>query len=82
MRRAVSVYLAALFALVKNYIAFFRVYFYLDGLHLPLTLAGSVAGIYIKVKRPKTKRAVISRCIAERLDLSSAVGADKSVVVF
>ena len=45
-------------------------------------IVGSVAGIYINVKRAQTKGAMIARGIAERQNLSSAILTDKARIVF
>lgn len=78
----VAVKLSAFRAFVYDYIALFGVGHDLDRLHWRATFAGAVAGIYVDVKRPKAKGAVIARGVAERLDLLATMGADKSVVVF
>lgn len=46
------------------------------------TVVGSVAGVDVNVKRAEAEGAVISRGVAERQHLFSAVPADKSLVVF
>ena len=42
----------------------------------------SVTGIYVNVKRPKAKGAVVARRVFEWTDLRPAMYADESVVVF
>ena len=42
----------------------------------------SVSGVYINVKRAEAERAVISRGVAERENLFSAILADESAIVF
>ncbi len=80
--RAVPAYCAAFPAAVDYYISLLCISFDLDRLKLSAALAGSVAGIFVHVKRPKAKRAMVSRRIAERFDLPAAVSADKSVIIF
>ena len=82
LRVFVSPYLAAFSTLVYYYIALLRVGQYLYRLKSAAALTGSVTRIYIDVKRPQTVRTVVSRRISERLDLTPAMSADKSVVVF
>ena len=82
MRRLVSVNFVAFCASVKNYVSLLGVSYYLDGLHRRATLASAVTRIYVNVKRPKAKRAVIARGVAKRQYLTSAMCAYKSVVVF
>ena len=81
VRGAVAVYLTALLTFMQNYIALFCVDYDLYGLHLSVTLTSSVAGIYIKMERPQTKRAMIARGVSQGLDLTAAMLAYKSVVV-
>ena len=50
----------AFIATVDDDISLFGVGYDLDGLHRRLALASSVPGVYVKVKRPKTKGAVVS----------------------
>ena len=45
-------------------------------------IVGSVAGIYVNVKRTKAKRAVIARGVAEGQNLLAAILAYKSGIVF
>ena len=82
MGGAVAVDLAAFRAFVDDDVALFGVGLGGDGLHQTLTQAGAVAGIYIEVLRPEAKRAVVSRGIAEGLNLAPAVLADEGVVIF
>ena len=82
MRGFVAVYFVTLRASVKNDIPLFWIGNYLDGLHRRATLTSAVTGIYVNVKRPKAKRAVIARGVAEGQYLTSTVRTDKSVVVF
>ena len=78
----VSVNFAATRAFMNDYIAFFGIRHDLDRFHRCAAFAGAVTGIYVNVKRPKAIRAMVSRGISKRLDLATAVRADKSVVVF
>ena len=82
MSSLVTMYLAALLALVEDYIPLLGVVDYLYRLHLSPALAGAVTGIYVKVERPQTKGTMVARGVAQGLDLTSAMRADKSVVVF
>ena len=82
MGGAVAVYLAAFRAFMNDDVALFGVGLGGDRLHKPLTLACAVAGVYIEMLRPQAKRTVISRGIAERLNLFAAVLADEGVVIF
>ena len=80
--RAATVDLTALFTAVGDDKALLGIGLALYGLEPTLTLAGTVAGVYIEVERPKAKGAMIARGVAEGLDLPTAMGADKAVVIF
>ena len=67
---------------MNDNISLFRVGKSLDRTKNTLTLIGSVARIDVNVKRAKTEGTVISRGVAKRQDLFSAVFADKSRIVF
>ena len=82
MRGFVAVYFVTLRASVKNDISLFGVSYYLDRLHRRAAFTSAVAGVYVNVKRPKAKRAVIARGVAKRQYLLAAMCAYKSVVVF
>ena len=51
-------------------------------LHESTAVCGAVAGIHVKMYRPKAKRAVIPRRVTKGLHLTSAVPANKGVIVF
>ena len=82
MGGAVAVDLAALGAFVNDDVALFGVGLGGDRLHKPLALARAVARIYIEMLRPQAKGAMISRGIAEGLNLFAAMLADEGVVIF
>ena len=75
--RAVSLYFTAFCASVAYYVPLSGVGFNGYGLHFAAAFRGSVTRIYVKVKRPKAERAMVSRAVAEGLDLLAAVLADK-----
>ena len=79
---AVSMDLAAFLALVQDHVAFFGVRLNADRLHLTLAGVGAVSGIDIHVERPEAEGTMVSGGISQRLNLPSAMGADKAVVVF
>lgn len=81
-RRLVSAYLAALAATVDYNEALFGVGLGAYGLKLAAARVGAVPRVYVDVKRPQAKRAMVSRRISERLDRASAMHAHKRVVVF
>ena len=82
MGGAVAVKLAAFCAFVDDNVALFGVGLGGDGLHKTAALAGTVAGIYIEMLRPQAKGAVVSRGVAEGLNLPPAVLADEGIVIF
>ncbi len=78
----ISPYLTAFRAFVNDDVAALCIGHCGDRLHLTAAFRRTVAGVFVKMKRPQAKRAVIARCIAERLDFFTAVSADKAGVVF
>ena len=54
----------------------------LDRAENSAAIVGSVARVYINVKRAKAERTVIARGVAKGQNLFSAVLADKALVVF
>ena len=82
VRGAVAVKLAAFGATVNDHVPLFGVGLYAHGLHLTAALVCAVARIDINVQRPQTKRAMVARGVAQRLDRLSAMRANESVVVF
>jgi hypothetical protein len=79
---AVAVKLAAFCAFMDHDIALFGVGLGGDGLHKTAALACAVAGVYIEMLRPQTKGAVVSRGVAQGLNLPPAVLADEGIVIF
>ena len=53
-----------------------------DGLQQAAAFIGAVAGVDVHVDRPQAEGAMVTGGIAQGLDLSAAMGADKSAVVF
>lgn len=82
MCRAVSLYLAALFAFMNDDIALLRVRLHPDRAHDTAARICPVAGVYIDMERAKTARAMISRAVAKRLNLKTAIFTDKRIIVF
>jgi len=79
---AVAVDLSAFGAFMNDDVALFGIGLGGYRLHKPTAFARAVARIYVEVLRPKAKRTVISRGVAERLYLASAVLADEGIVIF
>ena len=82
VRRLVPDYRATFVALMDYYVALFRVGLGFYGAKDSATGVGSVAGVNIYVQRAQTKRAVITRGVAERQNLFAAILTHKAVVVF
>ena len=82
VRGAATAYLAALGTAVDDYISPPCIRLGSYRLHKAAARVLPVAGIFVNVHRPQTERAVIARRIPQRLDLPTAVGADKAAVIF
>ena len=73
--------LTAFFTAVNDDKSLFGVGQSLYGTKNSLTGVRSVAGIYINVKRAEAEGTVISRCVAEGLNLSATVLTNKACIV-
>ena len=73
---------AAFFTAVNNDVAALGIGLCTHGTQGSPTVVRSVAGVYVHMQRVKTKGAVVARGVAERQDLTPAMGANKAVVVF
>ena len=82
MCRAIAVDLSATRALVQDHVALFGIGLHANGLHRSLAGVGAVAGVDVDVKRPEAERAMVSGGVAQRQDLTSAMRANKAVIVF
>ena len=80
--RSVSAYLSAFFTFVDYNKSAFCVGLGADRSHKSSTFVGSVARIYINVKRPQAEGAMIPRGIAQGKHFPSAMGAGEAVVKF
>ena len=80
--RLVAHHRAAFFATVKDNEALFGVGKGLNGAKNSQAIVCSVPGIYVNMKRAKAEGAVVARGVSQGSDLSSAIYADKSLVVF
>ena len=80
--RLVSLDLPALGATVYDDISLLGVGDAAYRLHRRAAFVCAVSGVYINVQRPETHGAVITRGIAQMLYRGSAMGADKTVIVF
>ena len=74
--------IAAFFALVSYYIAFFGVGLAKDGHEKSQAIRSSVAGVYINVYRTQTPWTMISAGLAQRHDLETAIFTNKACIVF
>ncbi len=79
---AVAHYLAALRAFMYQHEAVLGVGLSADRTEYTAALVGSVAGVYIHVKRAEAKRTVVTRGEAKRENLPFAILTDKAGVVF
>ena len=59
----------------------FRIRLRGDGLHLPAAIRCPIAGIFIQMEGPQTKRTMIAGGVAQGLYFLSAMGSDESAVV-
>lgn len=82
MRGFVAVNFAAFGAFMENDVTLFRVGERFYWVHDAAAFTGSVAGVYVNVKRAKAFGAMVARGIAEGQNLKPAVCTDKTVVVF
>ena len=82
MSGAAAVDLAAFLTAVNDHVAFSCVYLHADRLKGTAAIRGAVAGIDIQMERPEAEGAVVTRAVAERLDLLAAVGAREARIVF
>ena len=82
MCRAAAAYLAASLTAMHDDIALARVDLDAYGLKCAPAQRGSVPRIDVKMKRPKAEGAMVARAVAKRLDLASAMRADKALIVF
>ena len=73
---------AASVAFVNYYVSLFGVGLYLYRAEYAAAGVRSVTRVYINVKRAEAKRTVVSRRVAERLDLASAIRAGEATIVF
>ncbi len=81
LRCAAAALLAALLTAVDYYVSSARIGLGTNGTELASAFICSVAGVLVDVKRPKAKRAVIPRGIAQRLYFFAAMGANKARIV-
>ena len=82
MRRAATHKLAAFVAFVDDNIPLFRVGHRRHRAQKSAALVGAIPGVFVNVKRGKTKGTVIARAFAKGQNLFFTVFADKSRVVF
>ena len=75
--RAIAMYLAASGTFMNDNVALFRVGLDSDRLHKSHAIVGSVTGVDVKMLRPKAEGAMIPRAVAQRLNLCTAMLANK-----